>query len=177
MSDAIIREPRLNEMEVLAALAAETFPMACPPEAKPKEISDFIAEKLSVAKFREHFDDENCALLVADRDKELIGYCLLIRCEITDADVKQAVSVLPTLELSKCYVLERDHGSGIAGALLLSTIERAKDMGVAGIWLGVNQKNVRAQRFYQKNGFKIVGEKTFNVGGQVHHDFVMEQAL
>ncbi len=45
------------------------------------------------------------------------------------------------------------------------------------MWLGVNQENVRAQRFYAKHGFTQVGTKTFLVGTQLHHDFVMQRAL
>jgi tRNA (guanine37-N1)-methyltransferase len=58
-----------------------------------------------------------------------------------------------------------------------STIEAARARNVAGMWLGVNQRNARAGRFYQKSGFEVVGEKTFMVGPELHHDYVMEQAL
>jgi RimJ/RimL family protein N-acetyltransferase len=39
----------------------------------------------------------------------------------------------------------------------------------------VNQQNLRAQRFYAKNGFERVGSKRFLVGGVYEDDFVLER--
>ncbi|MEP6478552.1 MAG: GNAT family N-acetyltransferase, partial [Rhodoglobus sp.] len=41
-----------------------------------------------------------------------------------------------------------------------------------GVWLGVNQFNARANRFYEKSGFAIVGTKKFLVGEKYEDDFV-----
>jgi ribosomal protein S18 acetylase RimI-like enzyme len=49
----------------------------------------------------------------------------------------------------------------------------AEASGARCIWLGVNQQNVRAQRFYAKHGFTVGGTKTFRVGRRVEDDFVM----
>jgi ribosomal protein S18 acetylase RimI-like enzyme len=48
---------------------------------------------------------------------------------------------------------------------------------VAGIWLGVNNENARAQRFYAKSGFEKVGSKRFLMGDAYEDDFVMERSL
>ncbi len=45
------------------------------------------------------------------------------------------------------------------------------------MWLGVNQENERAQKFYAKSGFTRVGTKRFLVGDNYEHDYVFEQAL
>jgi len=45
------------------------------------------------------------------------------------------------------------------------------------MWLGVNQLNARAQRFYAKHGFERVGVKRFLVGDRFEDDFVYERAL
>jgi tRNA (guanine37-N1)-methyltransferase len=81
------------------------------------------------------------------------------------------------VELSKCYVVTGHHGSGVASALLAATIDAARSRGAAGIWLGVNQHNPRANAFYDKSGFRIVGTKHFLVGEQLHEDFVRELLL
>ena len=41
------------------------------------------------------------------------------------------------------------------------------------VWLGVWERNDRAQAFYRKWGFRDVGEKTFTVGEDVQRDRVM----
>ena len=45
------------------------------------------------------------------------------------------------------------------------------------LWLGVNQKNQRAQRFYAKQGLSVAGTKTFTVGAAVENDYVMVRPL
>ena len=48
---------------------------------------------------------------------------------------------------------------------------------VRSVWLGVNQENARAQRFYGRHGFAVVGAKRFRVGDRDESDFVMELEL
>ena len=53
----------------------------------------------------------------------------------------------------------------------------ARARGAAGVWLGVNEENARANRFYQKQGFALVGRKRFLVGDRWEDDFVREHVL
>jgi ribosomal protein S18 acetylase RimI-like enzyme len=61
--------------------------------------------------------------------------------------------------------------------LLDRTIEAAAARGAAGMWLGTNAANRRAQRFYEKAGFERVGTRRFQVGGRLEDDVVMERGL
>ena len=87
------------------------------------------------------------------------------------------ITLHPTVELSKIYVLPEAHGTGAAARLMASTLEWARSVGAAGAWLGVNQQNQRAQRFYAKSGFTRVGTKRFLVGGVYEDDYVLERRL
>ncbi|MEB0307431.1 GNAT family N-acetyltransferase, partial [Cryobacterium sp. 10I1] len=69
------------------------------------------------------------------------------------------------------------HGRGVAAALMTATLDAARDRGARGAWLGVNQENARAIRFYGKHGFARVGTKHFLVGDRYEDDFVLERAL
>jgi ribosomal protein S18 acetylase RimI-like enzyme len=60
---------------------------------------------------------------------------------------------------------------------MAATLDAARSRGASGIWLGVNQENGRANRFYEKNGFARVGTKRFLVGENYEDDFVRELAL
>jgi ribosomal protein S18 acetylase RimI-like enzyme len=161
----------------LAALAEVTFPLACPPGSAPEAIAEFIATHLSVERFTEYLADPRRLLTVAEDETGLCGYTMLITGDPTDNDVAAAIGIRPTIELSKVYVLPGSHGRGVAAPLMLATLDAAHGTGAVGIWLGVNQRNARAVRFYEKNGFIIVGEKTFSLGPELHSDFVMERAL
>ncbi len=168
-------EPR--DAAELARLAAVTFPLACPPSLSAAAIAEFIALNLSEAKFASYLADESRILLLAESDGEAAGYVMLVTGAPSDPDVAAAVSERPTIELSKFYVLEGHHGRGVAGTLMAGVLGAAGGTGASSIWLGVNQQNARANRFYEKNGFVQVGTRTFQVGSSLENDFVRELPL
>jgi ribosomal protein S18 acetylase RimI-like enzyme len=172
-----VRRATITDAAGLAELAKLTFPLACPPGSAPEAIDEYIATHLTSERFAGYLADPGRVLTVAEDETGLCGYTMLILGETDDEDVAAAIGIRPTIELSKVYVLPGSHGRGVAAPLMQATLDAAEDTGAAGIWLGVNQKNARAVRFYEKSGFVIVGEKTFLLGPELHHDFVMERAL
>ncbi|TPG37074.1 GNAT family N-acetyltransferase [Mycolicibacterium hodleri] len=161
------------DLTELAEVAARTFPLACPPSAAADDVAAFIAENLSEERFRSYLDDDDRMVLAVRDGDRISGYAMLIRGVVADADVQQAVSVRPAVELSKMYVLPDAHGAGVSAALMSAALEASGTLGAACVWLGVNQENQRAQRFYSKHGFAISGTKTFRLGGHLENDYVM----
>lgn len=172
-----IRRARPDEAGPLADLAAATFPLACPPSSTPEDHAAFIAANLTEEHVAAYLADPARDLLVADEAGELVGYTMLVAGEPYAAEVAAAVPLRPTVELSKCYVLPGRHGGGVAAALMAASLDAARARDAAGVWLGVNDENLRAQAFYRRSGFEVVGERTFRVGDQLHHDLVLHQPL
>ncbi len=94
----------------------------------------------------------------------MVGYAMLIRGVPDDDDVQRAVTLRPAIELSKMYVLPDSHGAGVSAAMMTAALCGPRDRHATSVWLGVNQQNQRAQRFYGKHGFTINGTKTFRLG-------------
>jgi ribosomal protein S18 acetylase RimI-like enzyme len=168
-----VSTPGDADLAELADVAARTFPLACPPSATADNITAFIAENLSQARFAEYLADPDRAVLIARDGGRIVGYAILIRGIGDDVDVARAVTVEPAVELSKMYVLPDAHGAGVSTALMTTALERARGLDAAAVWLGVNQQNQRAQRFYAKHGFVVTGTKTFQLGEGVESDYVM----
>ncbi|MGY4645451.1 GNAT family N-acetyltransferase [Cellulomonas sp. URHB0016] len=198
------RPATASDIVPLAELAALTFPLACPPGSTAADQQQFVAAVLSTARFAEYLADPSRAVLVAEVDRAengsddraddqgddraaepddrtgpapLAGYTMLVEGEPTDDDVRAALTLRPTIELSKCYVHPDHHGSGVAHALMGASLDVARDRGAHGMWLGVNQQNTRAQAFYARSGFAVVGTKHFSVGSRVEDDYVLERPL
>ncbi|SPM27698.1 Ribosomal protein S18 acetylase RimI and related acetyltransferases [Mycobacterium terramassiliense] len=150
----------------LAAVAAQTFPLACPPATAPEDIASFIDANLSAERFADYLADPDRAVITAARGGRIIGYAMLIRDATDDA-----------AELSKIYVLAEHHGGGVSGALMELALATAEGWGARRVWLGVNQANQRAQRFYAKSGFTISGTRTFRVGSRTENDYLMVREL
>ncbi len=172
-----IRTATADDAGRLAALAAVTFPLACPPESRPEDIAAHLANTLSETSFRSYLSDPAVTVLVIDADGELRGYSLLVARPTGDPEVAAVLSESPSTELSKCYVHPDHHGLGAAAELMHASIGAAAAAGARGLWLGVNSQNARAIRFYGKSGFRKVGTKSFQLGTTVEHDFVMELRL
>lgn len=162
---------------IISRLAAETFPLACPPGTRLADIEHFIANVLSPENFANYLADPDRFIVLAYVDQTPVGYTMVHVIEPADEDVAESITLHPTAELSKCYVLPGYHGRGMATSLMQATIAEARNRGVKGIWLGVNQHNAKAIVFYQKHDFTVVGTKTFLVGMELHDDHVMELPL
>lgn len=162
----------------LAAVAARTFPLACPPASTAEDIAAFIETHLTAGRFAEYLADPDRVVLAAYDDGRILGYCMLIGgIPDDDADVRRAVTARPSVELSKMYVLPDSHGAGVSAALMQAALVHAAAIPVRSMWLGVNQQNLRAQRFYAKHDFTIHGTKTFHLGSAVENDYVMVRLL
>jgi ribosomal protein S18 acetylase RimI-like enzyme len=172
-----VRPATRDDATALAEVAATTFGLACPPGMSEQSIAAFVAEHLTPERFAEYVDDPARAVLIAEEDGRAVGYAMLVHGEPYDENARAVVRHRPTTELSKIYVLPTAHGGGVATDLLEAALAVAREVGAAGIWLGTNQANVRAQRFYVKSGFEKVGTKRFWVGDHWEDDFVFERPL
>jgi ribosomal protein S18 acetylase RimI-like enzyme len=157
----------------LATVAARTFPLACPPSVTHANIAAFVDANLSAVRFAEYLSDPQRLILTASQDSRMVGYAMLIRGVGDDPDVQRAVRARPAVELSKMYVLPDNHGSGVSTALMDAALAAAADWAASCVWLGVNQKNIRAQRFYKRYGFTVNGNRTFRLGTHDENDYVM----
>ncbi len=177
-----IRNAASSDAALLHSLAAATFAMACPPGTLQSGIDDFVTHQLSEAAFAHYAAASDRVILIAEADGVAAGYTMLILPDPigsapTDPDVASVVHTRPTAELSKVYVLAGHHGSGVGAALMAASVDTVHSRGFASVWLGVNKQNARANRFYEKNGFAIVGSKKFLLGGKWEDDFVRERLL
>ncbi|MHA7181426.1 GNAT family N-acetyltransferase [Arthrobacter sp. MDB2-24] len=166
-----------DDAAALAACAAVAFPLACPPDADPEDIRRHIQTQLSAERFAANIAAPGHTILCIRDGDGIAGYSMIVLDQPSDPDVLAALSASPAVELSKFYVHPGHHGRGSAAALMAATLERAAASGLPGIWLGVNQENARAIRFYTKSGFRTVGTKRFRLGNRFEDDFILEQTL
>ena len=154
-------------------MAAATFPLACPPTSPPEDVAAFIAANLSRRRFADYLADPARTVLTAREDGRILGYAILLFGGVgADADVARAVTTRPAAELSKIYVLAGRHGAGVAARLMNAANRCAAEAGAQCLWLGVNQKNTRAQRFYRKNGLQRGRHQDVSAGHtHTEHDF------
>ncbi len=163
-----VRHAAAADAAPLAALAARTFPLACPPTLPREHVEAFIATHLSEAQFDRHLADPAHRVLVVDGADGPVGYALVLHG--AHAEGPTELRGAPSAYLSKLYVDPAHHGGAVARALLDAV--RADAAGLP-VWLGVNADNARAKRFYAKSGFVAAGVREFTVGGTTFVDDVL----
>ncbi|NKY51604.1 GNAT family N-acetyltransferase [Nocardia vermiculata] len=175
--EVVVDRAGLWDAEALSDVAAATFPLACPPELTDESIDAFIAEVLSGERFGDYLNDPQRIVLKAAMGGDIVGYTMLITGEPADPAVAAMIDGRPAIEISKMYVLPGHHGVGVSAALMDAAVDYGRRGGYRTVWLAVNQLNERAQRFYDKHGFRQVGAKTMTVGNQLCHDYVMQRDI
>jgi diamine N-acetyltransferase len=164
------------DAETLHDLAARTFGLACPPGTLQSDVDAYVARNLSRDAFVGYLADPGRVLLTVSSEGVPIGYSMLISGPIADPVVAAVVDE-NSIELSKFYVDPGWHGAGAAASLMTATLESAAATRAGFCWLGVNQQNARAARFYAKHGFDVVGVRRFQVGDVWHDDHVRLRPL
>ena len=175
-----IRHGEPSDAAQLSALAARTFPEACPPELPRAAIDAFIAAELGPDMFEAMLaDSTRHRILVAQIDAHLVGYTLSIvgQGAIPPELVCPGRVEADAAYLSKCYVDAPWRGSGIADVLVEAAASDAAHRGHAFLALGTNRANKKAQAFYKRHGFRRRSTRTFDVGGVLNHDVVMVRDL
>ena len=104
----------------------------------------------------------------------------------TDAPVGYAVLTTPDfpiktaaedIELRRIYTLLPTHGSGLGPTLMTAALADARQRSASRVLLGVHPDNHRARRFYERCGFRVIGERRFTVGTQLFIDPVYALTL
>lgn len=173
-----IRQANAADAPALAELASLTFPLACPPSSPKAEVEAFILEHLGPTTFAAYLADPLRVIFVAEdqapkKPGRLLAYSMLIDAPPADADVAALVAAQDTIEFSKCYAHPDTHGAGVAASIMAASLEWIAGQGRQQTWLGVNSENKRAQKFYRKHGFAVIGTRSFHLGKQIEHDYVM----
>jgi len=171
-SSVTVRPGVASDAAALAELAAATFRDAFGAENDPADLALHLARSYGVAQQTAELAHPAITTLVASVDGALIGYA-----QLRQGRAPACITATRPLELWRFYVARAWHGRGVAQQLMAATVAAARGRGSASLWLGVWERNPRAQAFYTKSGFADVGSHTFFVGTDEQTDRVMELIL
>jgi diamine N-acetyltransferase len=161
-----------SDATALADLGHRTFFETFKDTNSASDMNLYLSQTFSPTKQLQEICDPNRKIAIAWSGESALGYFHLLKGE-TDASVKGP----DPIELLRFYVDSRWHGKGIAKLLMDNCIELARENDFKTMWLGVWEKNTRAQAFYQKYGFVSVGAHPFILGTDKQTDIVMAREL
>ncbi len=161
-----------DDATLLAELGAVTFSDTFAIDSHPDELAVYLAASFSVPRLAEELADSKALFLIAEVAGRHAGYA-----KLRTGKIPSCVSDLNPIEIERLYVRKEFFGTGIAQALMTRCLELASERGHQTIWLGVWERNARAQAFYHKCGFQKIGEQVFLFGKEEQTDWVMGRGL
>jgi len=167
-----IRRARGEDAGLLTELGARTFIETFAPDNTAEDMADYIAASFNLEQQEAELADPDSIFLIAEVERVAAGYA-----KLHPGEPETGVSGAQPIELVRLYVSREWLGRGVGAALMRSCLEEAKQAGHRTIWLGVWERNGRAQAFYRKWDFRVVGEHVFQLGSDPQRDLLMERAI
>ena len=174
MTSLTIRQATVEDAKLLTDLAYTTFwdAFAHHPKNAPDDLNHYMRQAFNPEQIATELADDKNIFLIAEIDGEAAGYSKIILDTI-----EPGITAEKPVELSRLYAHQKHLGQGVGQRLMDACFDRAKAEGRDVMWLGVWEYNPRAQRFYEKNGFRVVGSHVFVLGKDEQTDLLMQRSI
>lgn len=170
--DLAIRRANREDAGLLAELGARTFAETFAIDNSPEDMAAYLAASFNLTQQLAELADPAATFLIAEVGGVAAGYA-----KLRAGDPLEGVEGANPVELVRLYVLREWLGRGVGQALMRACIDLARQAGHRTIWLGVWERNGRAQAFYRKWNFRVVGEHVFQLGSDSQRDILLERAV
>lgn len=172
MESITIKEVTLNDIEQLQKIGKKTFYETFSESNSEENMNNYLEEGFSKEKLTTELNNKNSEFYFATLDHETIGY-LKVNFGASQTELKDNKA----LEIERIYVSKEFHGKNVGQLLYNKAIQIAKKKNIEYVWLGVWEENLRAIRFYQKNGFVEFEKHIFKLGNEEQTDIMMKLKL
>jgi ribosomal protein S18 acetylase RimI-like enzyme len=161
-----------SAVAILRQLAIDTFQDTFGSMNSPENMAQYVEKDLSEEKLCSELLNPASRTYFVLLDQVPIGY---LKINVGAAQTESVPA--GGLEIQRIYVQKEYLGSGIGRRLLEFAIETAQAEDYSFVWLAVWEKNLRAIRFYEKNGFEIFGSHIFQLGEDAQTDLMMRKEI
>jgi diamine N-acetyltransferase len=163
-----IRRALPADAAALSIIAKQTFYDTFTGTCTEDDMQDFLETCFNEAQLQSELENEKDYCFFAVVDGVPVGYMRFVEDYSSFPHMQQ----WKAMELKRIYVLKEHHGKGIAQKLMDCIHEFCLAEKYQVIWLGVWEHNVRAQKFYEKYGFKNSGyTHNFPIGSTPQTDY------
>ncbi|HEX2845422.1 MAG TPA: GNAT family N-acetyltransferase [Chitinophagaceae bacterium] len=160
------------DLQQLQAIARQTFFETYSIYNTEENMKKYLEEDFGASRLNNELSNPDSQFYLVFSDGKTIGY-LKLNSGKAQTELKDSNAV----EIERIYVSKDFHGKKIGQLLYEKALEVATDLKASYLWLGVWEKNPRAIRFYQKNGFEEFGKHIFKLGEDEQVDFLMKKML
>jgi len=172
MDGITIRRVNIDDIVLLQSVSQRTFLETFAVDNTEDDMLNYLDSAFSLRKLKEELENPASQFWFAETASQIAGY---IKVNFTPA--QSDINDEKSMELERIYVYKEFLGSKVGQALFGKALEIAKSARSEYIWLGVWEKNPRAIRFYNKNGFVEFNRHVFRLGDDLQTDILMKMDL
>lgn len=148
-----IRRVTIDDVAPLSILARQTFYDTFTGTCTEADMQGFLEKNYSEEQLGKELTDTDTFCFFAELDGVPVAYLQFKE----DYQHFPIMKKWKALELKRIYVLANFQGKGIAQMLMDFFLKHAAENKYEAVWLGVWEHNFKAQKFYEKYGFKNSG--------------------
>jgi ribosomal protein S18 acetylase RimI-like enzyme len=167
-----LRKASPGDVDRLIRLGKRCFYEAFNAVTAPEDMQAYLKTTFQKAAIENQLMDERSLIFIAEVGDDPAGY-VYSHPAVPPPCVRERAAI----KLERLYLRKRYYGRAIGDALMQISIEKSRSCGFQSIWLSSWELNDRANAFYKKWGFKVVGNQTFAVGSDIQNDFILRRKL
>lgn len=172
MNELNIRRADLADLHLISVLGITTCYEAYFELDPPHEIAEYCINSFNLQQLTNEITDLNSTFLIAELNGNAVGYA-----KLREGKKIKCLEGKNSIEVQRIYLLEKVKGKNIGRKLIEKCCEIGREKGYETLWLGVWDKNIAAQKFYEKIGMKNVGLTDFSDGKTEFINFVFAKDI
>lgn len=172
MNELSFREANIDDLNLLSVLGITTLYEAYFQMDPSKDLADYSILAFNLEQVKTELEDPNSTFIIAELDDRAIGFA-----KLREGKKLECLEGKNAIEIQRIYLLEKMQGKNFGRELINHCFEIGKEKGYKTVWLGVWDKNIKAQKFYQKIGMEEIGKVDFSDGKNEFINLVMAKDL
>ncbi len=167
-----IRKANIFDVEAIQQIGKQTFMETFAADNTRENMTNYLNMAFSIEKIRDELRNKYSEFYLAILGEIIIGY---LKINLENAQTEKKLS--NSLEIERIYVLKEFQRKEFGQKLYSKALEIAIAESFKYVWLGVWEHNLKAIRFYEKNGFKVFDKHNFKLGDDEQTDLMMKLDL
>ncbi|SMC57135.1 GNAT family N-acetyltransferase [Pedobacter nyackensis] len=167
-----IRKATTKDLGTVQLIGRETFFETFADSNTEEDMKKYLEDSFNDDQLSVELSNPDSLFYIAWEDESPVGYLKLNKGNAQTETLDEMA-----LEIERIYVKTSHHGKKVGQLLYEKALEVAQQQHNSYLWLGVWEKNPRAIKFYEKNGFKAFDKHIFKMGNDEQVDIMMKKEL
>ena len=172
LPDMVVRRAKRQDAELLVELGKRAFYEAFAEQTAPEDMTAYLQTTFSIEETTAQLNNKDALYLIIELQADSVGYAYLYPTRLPEC-IKDPKAI----QLIRFYLLKKRYGLGVGDALMQTCLDHSGARGYRSVWLSSWELNDRANAFYKRWHFKVVGRQKFVVGSDIQNDHIFSLQL